>query len=161
VSRRPTKADLADATWSTVLAFVMARKEILVEVAVEFDLTPGDLQALMSLDPDEPRPMKALAAEFRCDPSNATWIVDRLEQRGIVERQSLPHDRRVRAVAVTTQGRVVRDGIAARLAAAPPEFDALTAEELDLLRGLVVKLTEAGYTEAGPPGGGRPGGCDR
>lgn len=104
VSAPRNKSDLADATRSSVLAFFLARKEVLVEVAVEFELTPGDLQALMSLDPDEPKPMKVLAETFRCDPSNATWMVDRLEQRGIVERQSLPtiagcarrggHDRR-------------------------------------------------------------------
>ena len=137
------KAELADAAWSSVLAFFMTRRQVLVEVAVEFELTPGDLQALVSLDPDEPKPMKALAETFRCDPSNATWMVDRLEQRGIVERRSLPHDRRVRAVVVTNDGRVLRDNVLARLATAPPEFASLTTSELDTLRCIVAKLTDA------------------
>lgn len=140
---RNDRSELADAAWSSVLGFFMGRRQVLVEVAVEFDLTPGDLQALMALDPDEPRPMKALAATFRCDPSNATWMVDRLEQRGIVERRSLPHDRRVRAVVVTGDGRRLRDDVLARLAVAPPEFAALTSHELDTLRCLVTKLTDA------------------
>lgn len=143
VTTSRSKADLADAAWSSVLTFVMARKEVLVEVAVEFELTPGDLQALVSLDPDEPKPMKSLAETFRCDKSNATWMVDRLEQRGIVERRSLPHDRRVRAVAVTADGRVLRDNVLARLGTAPPEFAALTSTELDTLRCIVAKLTDA------------------
>ena len=149
VSAPRNKSDLADAAWSSVLAFFLARKEVLVEVAVEFELTPGDLQALMSLDPDEPKPMKVLAETFRCDPSNATWMVDRLEQRGIVERQSLPHDRRVRAVAVTTDGRLLRDSVMARLSTAPPEFAALSTTELDTLRCIVAKLTDAGSNERG------------
>jgi len=144
VAPRRNRAELADETWASVLTFFLARRQVFVEVAVEFELTPGDLQALMTLDPDEPKPMKALAETFRCDPSNATWMVDRLEQRGFVERKSLPHDRRVRAVAVTTHGRSMRDQIMARLSTAPPEFAQLTYAELEALRCTIAKLTAGG-----------------
>ena len=43
--------------------------------------------ALRQLDPDEPKPMSELAAALRCDNSNVTGIVDRLEDRGLVERR--------------------------------------------------------------------------
>lgn len=140
VNRRD-RAALADETWASAVAFFMAQRQVVVEIAVEFELTPGDLQALVHLDPDEPKPMKALAATFRCDPSNATWMVDRLEQRGIVERRTLPNDRRVRSVAVTPDGRVLRDNVMARLAVAPPEFALLTDDELETLRCVIAKLS--------------------
>ena len=151
MTRRTSRDDLADQTWGAVLSFFSTRRQVFVEVAVEFDLTPGDLHALMALDPDEPRPMKAMAQTFRCDPSNVTWMVDRLEQRGIVERRSLAHDRRVRAVAVTDDGRALRDRVAARLTVAPPEFATLSGAELETLRALIDKLATAG---------GTAGGCD-
>jgi len=53
----------------------------------EFGLSPGDLRALVALDGDQPRPMRALARAWNCDASNATWMVDRLENRGLVERR--------------------------------------------------------------------------
>lgn len=123
-----------------VVTYVMERKRHVAELAVEFDLTPGDLQLLLTIDPDEPRPMKALAESFRCDPSNATWMVDRLEQRGLVERRTMPHDRRVRAVVFTVDGRALRARLEARLAKAPPEMASLTYEELEGLAGALAKL---------------------
>ena len=39
------------------------------------------LQAL-----DEPKPMGEVAKLLACDSSNVTWITDRLEERGLVER---------------------------------------------------------------------------
>lgn len=122
----------------------MDRKRHLAEMAVEFDLTPGDLQLLLALDPDEPRPMKSLAESFRCDPSNATWMVDRLEQRGLVERQTLPYDRRVRAVAFTVEGRALRTRLVARMSEAPPEMASLTYAELEGLSCALSKLARGG-----------------
>lgn len=132
--------EAADA-WAALLRFFLDRRQMFVEVASEFELTAGDLHALVTLDPDEPKPMKALAETFRCDPSHATWMVDRLETRGIVERHAMPYDRRVRAVVVTVEGRMLRDRILARLAVPPPEFADLDADDLAGLRCAVAKLT--------------------
>lgn len=152
------RGELADEAWASLLGFVLERRQHVVQIAVEFELTPGDLQALVSLDPDEPKPMKALAETFRCDASNATWMVDRLEQRGIVERRVLPHDRRIRAVAVTADGRVLRAQVLARLSAAPPELDGLTTSELEVLRCALGKLNAgfAGFTDRSATPGESP-----
>ena len=136
----PERNGRADETWSSLLSYFLARRQVLATVAVEFELTAGDLHALVSLDPDEPKPMKAFAESFQCDKSNATWMVDRLEQRGLVERQSMPHDRRLRAVVVTSDGRDLRDRVMARLAEAPPEFDSLTDDDLEALQCALAKL---------------------
>ena len=42
--------------------------------------------------------MRSLADEWECDPSYATWIVDRLEALGLAKRQVVLHDRRVKLV---------------------------------------------------------------
>ena len=64
-------------------------------------LTPNDSRALFSLAVNEGRTMRTLADSWECDPSNATWIIDRLEKLGLAERRSVPEDRRVKLVVLT------------------------------------------------------------
>lgn len=68
--------------------------------------------ALLSLGP---LPMRRVAESLKCEPSNITGIVDRLEVRGLVERRADPDDRRVKLAAATPEGqrlaRVLRDSL--------------------------------------------------
>lgn len=85
----------------------------------ELELTDPLATALWRLDPDgPPPPMRTLAATLRCDPSTATFLIDRLEERGLVLRQAAPSDRRIKVIALTGAGRKTRsrlvDGILAR-----------------------------------------------
>ena len=73
--------------------------------------------ALRLLAPDEERTMGSLAATIRCDPSNITGIVDRLEARGLVERQKSERDRRRLRLVLTHQGRVALGDARNRIAA--------------------------------------------
>ncbi|MFC7308602.1 MarR family winged helix-turn-helix transcriptional regulator [Streptomyces monticola] len=63
----------------------------------------------------EPMPMRRIAQKLKCEPSNVTGIVDRLEARGLVERRPDPADRRVKLAAPTELGartaRELRDGL--------------------------------------------------
>ncbi|MDI3390092.1 MarR family transcriptional regulator [Streptomyces sp. B-S-A8] len=63
----------------------------------------------------EPMPMRRIAQKLKCEPSNVTGIVDRLESRGLVERRPDPADRRVKLAAPTEEGartaRELRDGL--------------------------------------------------
>ncbi|WP_371796276.1 MarR family winged helix-turn-helix transcriptional regulator [Streptomyces sp. NBC_01718] len=52
----------------------------------------------------EPTPMRKIAQKLKCEPSNVTGIVDRLETRGLVERRPDPVDRRVKLAAATEKG---------------------------------------------------------
>jgi DNA-binding MarR family transcriptional regulator len=52
----------------------------------------------------EPMPMRRIAQKLKCEPSNVTGIVDRLETRGLVERRPDPADRRVKLAAPTEKG---------------------------------------------------------
>ena len=105
-------------------------------------LTPGHMKALLTLDPDEAKPMGALAQQFACDASTMTWIVDRLEERGLVERRGLPTDRRVKTIALTELGRETKADLEERLYDPPPELAALDREVLDALLGVLAKLAD-------------------
>ena len=66
------------------------------EVLRELGLTEVLATALWRLDPEgAPPSMRALAATLNCDPSTITFITDRLQQRGLIERRVSPADRRV------------------------------------------------------------------
>jgi len=75
--------------------------------AAQFDLSFPQAMALRELD--EPLPMRDLADRLCCDASNVTGIVDRLEARGLVERQTVLGDRRVKHIVLTEAGRALRE----------------------------------------------------
>ena len=72
--------------------------------------------------------MSALAETLWCDASNVTGIVDKLESRGLIERQGAEHDRRIRQLAVTERGRRLRDKLNARVLEPPKALAALPAD---------------------------------
>ncbi len=95
------------------------------------------LHVLAILDADGPLPMRGLAEALDVSQASATGIVDRMEQRGLIERQRDPDDRRVIRAALTAAGRQLIEGVAAerkeRLASV---LDELTDDELEgFLRG--------------------------
>jgi MarR family transcriptional regulator, organic hydroperoxide resistance regulator len=106
-------------------------------LAREFDLAPGQMAALVHLEPGSPRPMTELAEVLHCDNSNVTGLVDRLEQRGYVKRRPAEHDRRVKMLEVTAEGEHARAMISAQLNQPPPEINSLSAEEQRQLRDLL------------------------
>jgi len=61
-----------------------------------------------------------LASLLNCDPLNVTFLVDRLEERGLVERQTDPADRRVKLVGLTTAGVHIRNQIVRAAATRSP-----------------------------------------
>jgi MarR family transcriptional regulator, organic hydroperoxide resistance regulator len=103
-----------------LLRLFVSQRGRVPQVAAEFELSPMQAHVLRLLEPDQPLPMRALAGKLCCDPSNVTGIVDRLEERGLVRRQSLPADRRMRVLVVTEDGAQLRVRMLERLAA-PPE----------------------------------------
>jgi DNA-binding MarR family transcriptional regulator len=98
--------------------------------------------ALAELETDQPLPMRELAVRLKCDPSNITGLVDRLEARGLVERQPHPADRRVRYLVLTSAGRAMRDRLAARAFAAPLCVAALDEHDQRKLHDLLLRILE-------------------
>ena len=86
-----------------------------MEIAAAHGLNPGAMNALLFLEPGQPCSMGALADAWKCDASNVTWLVDRLEEHGLAERRPHPTDRRVRTVALTRKGTKMRTQIESKL----------------------------------------------
>jgi DNA-binding MarR family transcriptional regulator len=106
----------------------------------ELRLTPGHVRALSILDPAEPRPMRAMASALCCDASMATWLVDRLEERGLVERQTPPNDRRVKTIVLTPLGIRTRERLRESFYDPPDALMDLDARSLEALRSELRKL---------------------
>jgi DNA-binding MarR family transcriptional regulator len=93
--------------------------------------------ALRLLEPGEERTMGKLAETIKCDPSNITGIVDRLEARGLVERRSAVGDRRVKAVALTPAGAALRERVFAAFGEPPPPIRGLSKADQLALRDIL------------------------
>ncbi len=107
-------------------------------VAADLDLTPPQLGVLKHLD--EPMPMSQVAALVGCDASNITWMTDRLEERGLVERRPDPQDRRIKQLVLTEEGRRLRRQMDRRLGSHFPGLHRLNEAERRTLASLLARL---------------------
>jgi DNA-binding MarR family transcriptional regulator len=133
-------AALARQTWRLMFDFLMRTAPQRTNSLGRRGLTPNDSRALASLDAREGRPMGLLAEEWKCDASNATWIVDRLERFGLAERQTVPHDRRVKLVKLTPKGFKTKTELMEEFYEAPAELLELNRSDLEALRRTLQKL---------------------
>src|SRR5919206_412114 len=98
------KQAIAAEAWKAIFDFIVATAPQRSRYLGEIGLTPNDARTLQSVSAQPGRTMGSLAEEWRCDASTATWIVDRLEAKGLVERRPHPSDRRSRLVVLTPKG---------------------------------------------------------
>src|SRR3954464_2544210 len=134
-----TLDDVTEA-WRLVRELMIASRPHYLAVLHDVGLSPVQGMALLHPAPDEPMSMSALAAALKCDNSNVTGIVDRLEAAGLVERRPDPHDRRVKTVVVTALGARLRDGAERRMRVPPPPFARLGAADARALREILERL---------------------
>ncbi|WP_328746974.1 MarR family transcriptional regulator [Streptomyces sp. NBC_00285] len=112
------------------------------DAAAEHALT-GAQARLLSLLSREPLPMRKLAQKLKCEPSNVTGIVDRLEARALVERRPDPADRRVKVAAATDEGRRVARELREGLRFAREPLAGLSQGERESLRDLLRRMLGA------------------
>ncbi|MEV8546850.1 MarR family transcriptional regulator [Streptomyces sp. NPDC051572] len=80
------------------------------ELLSDLSLTRPLSDVVWVLDPRLPAiTMSALATKLRCEPSTATFLIDRLVEKGLVERGSDAKDRRKTTVALTPAGVALRE----------------------------------------------------
>src|SRR5260370_42251569 len=79
------KKAAAAAAWRHIFDYHGATASERVAVLARLGLTPAERRALISLGPKAGRSMRSLADAWSNDPSNATWLVDRLERRGLAQ----------------------------------------------------------------------------
>jgi DNA-binding MarR family transcriptional regulator len=128
--------------WSLIADLFGSQRGRFLAIAQEFELAPPQMGAIKHLG--QPIPMSELAGQLHCDSSNVTGIVDRLESRGLVERQPAPHDRRVKMLVLTDEGQRVRAELVKRMSDPPPQLAALPAADQRALRDILRRAAEAG-----------------
>jgi DNA-binding MarR family transcriptional regulator len=133
-------AELAAAVWRQLFDFIVDTSAHRTRVLERYGLTPNDSRALFTLDADAGRTMGSLSEQWGCDASNATWIVDRLEAKGLAERRPQAGDRRVKLVALTPLGVRTRSDLSTEMHRPPDELLALDASDLEALRVATARL---------------------
>ncbi len=109
------------------------------EAAAKHSLTGAQARVLTLLS-GEALPMRRIAKKLKCEPSNVTGIIDRLETRGLVERKPDPADRRVKLAAVTEDGRRTADLLRDSLDFAREPLGELSNDERTALRDLLKRM---------------------
>ncbi|GAA2646174.1 MarR family winged helix-turn-helix transcriptional regulator [Streptomyces lunalinharesii] len=118
--------------------------------AATLGLTAPQATALRELA--GPSTMRELAERMSCEPSNATFVVDKLEKQQLIERRPHPTDRRAKQLVLTPQGVELRERLLALLEAESP-LAGLDDEERATLQGLLVRAV-AHPAKGAPPARG-------
>jgi DNA-binding MarR family transcriptional regulator len=123
-------------------------------LARETELTTSQLLVLQLLAHDRDMKIGEIAKHVNLNQATVTTIVDRLEERGLVERQKGKQDRRQVFVAVTSQGRHTLDQAPKLLQSTFLENFAKLAdwEQIYILSAVerVAHLMNAAYIDASP-----------
>src|SRR4051794_30199827 len=115
--------------WQLLVKFFFAQRGHLPSVDAEFDLSPVQCHVLHLIEPGRPLPMGRLAETLSCDASNVTGLIDRLESRGLVQRQLAAGDRRVKVLHLTPTGSRVRAELLRRMSGRALPLSRLSANE--------------------------------
>ena len=102
--------------------------------AATLGLTASQGTALRELT--GPMTLRELAERMSCEPSNVTFVADRLEEQGYLERHPHPDDRRAKQLVLTPTGTELRARLLELLADGSP-LAALAPEEKDVLQHLI------------------------
>jgi DNA-binding MarR family transcriptional regulator len=79
------------------------------KVGDELGITATQVVVLRELT--APITARELATRMFCEPSNVTFIIDRLEKQGLVERRPHPTDRRAKQITLTPEGKKYRANV--------------------------------------------------
>lgn len=99
-------------------------------------LTASQGVALRELS--HPMTLRDLADRMACEPSNATFVADRLEEQGHLERRPHPSSRRSKQLVLTEKGAELRGRLLDLLADDSPLVP-LSPEDQDLLQRLLTR----------------------
>jgi DNA-binding MarR family transcriptional regulator len=133
------------------LQFMVHLRPKLDSVHAEFGLSSVQGHVLFILS-EGARPMSDLAGALVCDASNVTGLVDRLEARGLLERRSADHDRRVKLLDLTDEGRKLEKALVERILNPPEAMRALPLEDQRALRDIMRRTLEGSGIELGKLG---------
>jgi DNA-binding MarR family transcriptional regulator len=111
------------------------------------------LHVISMLDRHGDMPMSRLAEMLDVSLSNATGLVDRMEERGLIERVRVPDDRRVVMVHITAAGRTLLDDVEVlRVETLQTVLDHLDQHQLDGMAKAATDLHTAITAVVATPG---------
>ncbi|WP_027346164.1 MarR family winged helix-turn-helix transcriptional regulator [Hamadaea tsunoensis] len=108
-------------------------------VAEQFGLTAPQAVALRELP--EPCTLRTLAERMHCEASNATFVADRLEEMGLLERRPHPTDRRAKLLHLTPAGAAMRRKVVRQLGIDSP-LARLDDDQQEQLKDLLVRAVQ-------------------
>src|SRR5215470_16185553 len=76
-----------------------------VQALAGYPLTPSQLYLLRQLWIEDGLPLRDLGVRAQLDATSTTWLVDQLEQAGLVQRKRNDTDRRIVRLFLTEAGR--------------------------------------------------------
>jgi DNA-binding MarR family transcriptional regulator len=131
----PLTAEVVD-----LIGTVVARYYQEYDAAAAVHRLTGAQARVLALLSAGPMPMRQIAQRLKCEPSNVTGIVDRLEARGLAERRADPADRRVKLAAATAAGSETAAELRDSLDFAREPLAGLSVLERTLLRDLLQRM---------------------
>ncbi|MBQ0037675.1 MAG: MarR family transcriptional regulator [Clostridiales bacterium] len=108
----------------------------------QYDLTPMQCRTLTYLNrASHEVNQKMLEEHLMVKPSTVNGIVDRLEEKGMLQRQSSKSDGRCRILHLTPQGRTCQQELSAIVEQVNQQMEQdFTPEELDTLKNYLVRV---------------------
>jgi DNA-binding MarR family transcriptional regulator len=111
------------------------------QICADHDLTSAQA-TLLCVIRDQPQGMGELAQLLGVAKNGLSGLVDRMERRGLVRRETLEHDRRAVALSTTALGKKIVAALYADVADRMPEIaGALPADERQQLADSVARIT--------------------
>lgn len=112
---------------------------------------PRGYLVLSAISQDLPRSQLALAQQLAVDKTAMTYLLDALEDAGLVERRPDPADRRQRQIVITSNGHCALEEFSERLAGAEQRLlSALTPEEARDFRQTLDRVARSTQEAAAP-----------
>lgn len=119
---------------------------------MRLDLTPAELRILRVLREKGSSPMNKFSAETMLSQPSITGIVDKLEERGLVERLRSSEDRREVLIAITEKGdRTYAKGMELHRQFVEEAFSVLEGGEVEALMSVLKKLADASDAAVNAP----------
>ncbi|MGE0295317.1 MarR family winged helix-turn-helix transcriptional regulator [Pseudonocardia sp.] len=140
MSEQPGEPVTVEATAGLLIEVNERLRRAFVAAAAGADLGPAEAKVLKHVCSGDPQPMRTVARTLGYDASNLTGVVDRLEDRGLLERRTDAQDRRVKTVVLTPAGTRAVEHFVTQLHAGIPLAALAPAELAELHRLLRLVL---------------------
>ena len=129
--------------WMLLFQLFRSQRREVAALQSDIGLNMAQVHLLKSLDKPGGNPMSELAEALFCDASYITGLVDKLEDRGLVQRLPNPDDRRVKLIALTPAGAAAQEEVSRRLSRPPPFIESLPLEDKRALRDIFKKASRS------------------